>query len=375
MGKKCGRCSTRYCGAECQKQHWEQGGHDQLCKPIKKAGGAEQYNANEKYTEAVAVAVEACAEDTKGQTCYICTQALHRRTKEGLVRGCACHTTEGFVHVSCLAEQAKILLDEAEENNMEEAEADERWNRWGTCSLCEQQYHGVVRCALGWAAWKTYVGRPETDMARCCAMTELGNGLFAAKHYEDASSVQEAQVSMNLRLGVPVETILVAQTSLAITYGTLGRTEEAVNMCRDVYSGHLKIHGEEDRQTVLAANNYANTLIDLNCLKEAKALMHKTIPVARRVLGDTDRLTLKMRALYAQALYKDSGSTLDDHHEAVTTLEDVERAARRVLGGAHPLVSVIQRDLEGARAALSAREGDDVSSVCEGVAAMTPGGA
>ena len=70
LGKKCGRCSTRYCGPECQKQHWEAGGHDKLCKLIKKAGGAEQYHANKKYAEAVTVAVEKCAEDTKGQTCY-----------------------------------------------------------------------------------------------------------------------------------------------------------------------------------------------------------------------------------------------------------------------------------------------------------------
>ena len=77
LGKKCGRCSTRYCGAECQVQHWKEGGHDKLCKKIKKAGGAEQFHANTKYTEAVAVAVEKCADDTKGQTCYICTQALH----------------------------------------------------------------------------------------------------------------------------------------------------------------------------------------------------------------------------------------------------------------------------------------------------------
>ena len=67
LGKKCGRCSTRYCGPECQVQHWKEGGHDQLCKLIKKAGGAEQYNANNKYTDAVAVAAEACADDTKGQ--------------------------------------------------------------------------------------------------------------------------------------------------------------------------------------------------------------------------------------------------------------------------------------------------------------------
>ena len=61
LGKKCGRCSTRYCGPECQVQHWKEGGHDKLCKPIKKAGGAEQYNANKKYAEAVTDAAEACA--------------------------------------------------------------------------------------------------------------------------------------------------------------------------------------------------------------------------------------------------------------------------------------------------------------------------
>ena len=42
------------------------------------------------------VAAEACAEDTKGQTCYICTQALHWKTKEGLVRGCSCRGDGGF---------------------------------------------------------------------------------------------------------------------------------------------------------------------------------------------------------------------------------------------------------------------------------------
>ena len=117
-GKKCGRCSTRYCGPACQEQHWKEGGHDKLCRKIKKAGGAEQFNANHCYTVAVAVAAEACADDTKGQTCYICTQALHWKTKEGLVRGCSCHGTEGFAHLSCLAEQAKILVAEAEANNL-----------------------------------------------------------------------------------------------------------------------------------------------------------------------------------------------------------------------------------------------------------------
>ena len=106
-------CQAKYSQA-CQRQHWERGGHEALCRRIKRGGGAEQYHADKKYKEAVAEAVEACADDTKGQTCYICTQALHWKTKEGLVRGCACRGTAGFAHVSCLAEQAKILFEEAE---------------------------------------------------------------------------------------------------------------------------------------------------------------------------------------------------------------------------------------------------------------------
>ena len=62
------------------------------------------------------------------------------------------------------------------------------------------------------------------------------------------------------------------------------------------------------------------------------------------------------------ALYKDTDATLDDLREAVTTIEDVERTARRVLGGAHPLTSAIEGDLRNARAALAARETPSGSS-------------
>ena len=56
------------------------------------------------------------------------------------------------------------------------------------------------------------------------------------------------------------------------------------------------------------------------------------------------------------ALYMDPAATLDDLREAVTTLEDTERIARRVLGGAHPLTVEIEHNLENSRAALRARE-------------------
>ncbi len=78
--------------------------------------------------------------------------------------------------------------------------------------------------------------------------------------------------------------------------------------------------------------------------------MLKSIPVARRVVGEDNRLTLTMRKVYARALYEDPNATLDDVREAVTTLVEIERTARRVFGSAHPLTTGIGEDVQVARA-------------------------
>jgi hypothetical protein len=362
LGKKCGRCSTRYCGPACQKQHWD-GGHKDLCKQIKKGGGAEQYHADKKTKEAVAVAVEACVADTKGQKCYICLEAVHPHTGEGLVRGCACGDRDGVsspelgvAHVSCLARQAKILVADAEENNLGAKVVIERFERWHTCSLCEQKYHGVVRCALGWACWKTYLGRPEGNKRRLSAMRLLGSGLSAAGPQEDALVVREAELSMQRRVGASEETLLVVQGNLAVTYRKLGWLEKALRMRHEVYFVRLKINGKEHKETLLAANNYASSFNTLERFKEAKSLLRKTMPVARRVLGENHDTTLRTRWAYAVALCNDPSATLDDLREAIKSLEDLGRIARRVFGGAHPLTTQMEQALRDARAGLAARE-------------------
>ena len=112
----------------------------------------------------------------------------------------------------------------------------------------------------------------------------------------------------------------------------------------------------QHERTLRAANNYADSLNVLKHFKEAKALMRKTVPVARRVLGEGNRLALKMRRVYAKALYTDPEATLDDLREAVTTLEEAERTARRVLGVAHPTSTALENNLRKARAARDACE-------------------
>ena len=187
-------------------------------------------------------------------------------------------------------------------------------------------------------------------------MSQLGRGLSAVEHFQDALSVEEAELSMRRRRGDPEDLILAVQGNIARTHRALGRLEEALRMRRDLYSECVRIHGKESHETLVEAICYANALIDLKRFKEARSLMREAIPVARRVLGESQEHTLRIRTNYARSLYDDPAATLDDLREAVNTLEQVARTARRVFGGAHPLAAAIKEEFRFARPALSARE-------------------
>ena len=116
------------------------------------------------------------------------------------------------------------------------------------------------------------------------------------------------------------------------------------------------------------AENYALALLRVEHFEESKSVLLKTIPVAQRVLGVSNDTALRMRWAYAGAICNDTAATLDDVREAVTTLEETEQTARRVLGGANPLVGEIETSLREARAAQSARE--DVDSISDAAGAL-----
>ena len=200
-------------------------------------------------------------------------------------------------------------------------------------------------------------------------MKVLGNGLFYADRHEEALSVQEAELAMRRRLGDSEENILIVQSNLANSYEILGRLEDSLCLRQKQYSGYVTDLGVEHEKTLIAASNYASSLLSLQRFGEVKSLLRKLIPVARRVIGETHILTLKMRRYYAESLYSNDGATLDDLRKAVTTLDELARTARRVLGETHPDARGIECCLEESRAALHARE---VSSLGDAMAAMTP---
>ena len=126
---------------------------------------------------------------------------------------------DGGRHTSCLVEQAKILVTEAEENN---------WNHdkfeVGAVAHVQhvQRYHGVVSCAPGGAVPEG-AGRRQTSFdARCCL---LGSGL---------SDNTQGRVPVTSLLSMPAmadqNELLVVQTILRL-YERLGRDEDP----RDAY--------------------------------------------------------------------------------------------------------------------------------------------
>ena len=94
-------------------------------------------------------------------------------------------------------------------------------------------------------------------------MTELGIGLTSADQHEAALSVRQAVLATRRRNGASENSILVAQSNLASTYGALGQIDRAIQLERDIYHGKSRLLGEEHKDTLISANNYADSLLDL----------------------------------------------------------------------------------------------------------------
>ena len=93
-----------------------------------------------------------------------------------------------------------------------------------------------------------------------------------------------------------------------------------------------------------------------NFARQTKMILTTCAACAAPLAHDAPRC-VRCWTRYCNATCQKGGAgTLDDVREAVETLENTERTARRVLGGAHPIAEVIEQSLRRARAALAARE-------------------
>ena len=87
------------------------------------------------------------------------------------------------------------------------------------------------------------------------------------------------------------------------------------------------------------------TLLDLRRFAEAKKLLRKVAPVARRALGAEHALTLSLREDLSRATL-DGDSSAEEKREALQMLKDTVAVMRRVMGPAHPDTLHAQGELE-----------------------------
>ena len=381
--KACGRCQTVYCSAQCQKQHWESG-HDRLCKMIKRKGGAEQLYADKQYKASIKLAVEKCAQDARSQallnaakqlgdlsfcdmeerkrflelsaedagieedeaTCFICLSTIHETTKEGVVRGCGCKGSQGHAHITCLAKQAQLKVEEGEATNAADMAA--RWSRWTRCAICDQNYRGVVSCALGWACWRSYVQRPMEAPAKRAALTTLGSGLMDGDRASEALTVFQAQLKHAYK-EQDEESITAAKGNCAMCLSKLGRDAEAVVINRELYGQVRKANGTDDIDTLVAALTLAKSLRALSSFSEARALLREVVPIAMTTLGGDHGVTLELNSNFVRAMCMDLNATADQLRAAVDLAHSTHEAALRRYGDGHELTHLCRASLADAR--------------------------
>ena len=191
----------------------------------------------------------------------------------------------------------------------------------------------------------------------------LGNGLRDhGKRYQDALDVYENNLAKEIRLGLDVSDTL---SSMAICFNMLGRADEALELERRIYRVQLKRDPRlTDRNTFLAGNNLAGSLVRGKLYAEARGLLKTIIPTARRSLGDDHTITLNLRGSWAQAIYMDSRASDEERVDAVATCEDCVRISLRVMGPTHPKHLNFQDDLRRARAVLALARGEIDADAC-----------
>ena len=128
-------------------------------------------------------------------------------------------------------------------------------------------------------------------------------------------------------------------------------------MERDITLERLKLDGEEHRETLTAAGNYATGPYRTRALRRSQVVAaQKTMPVARRILRKVMDSRSRCGGNYAQSLYKDDAHARRSPRGRDDARGDGTDRAAPCSVSAYPITTGIEHALQDARAALRARE-------------------
>ena len=146
--------------------------------------------------------------------------------------------------MSCLARQAKISWQEAEENknNFDEDMLNAKWARWYKCSLCEKDYHGVVRSALGYATRSKLHG--PRHRATFLSAGNLSDLMVESHLWDEAKQLLSEQIPLALEtFGPDDDETLRFRWRYALVLQIEEKYTEAVAILEDVARRYRRVFG------------------------------------------------------------------------------------------------------------------------------------
>jgi tetratricopeptide (TPR) repeat protein len=179
--------------------------------------------------------------------------------------------------------------------------------------------------------------------------SNLAIGFRTIGRVEEAVDLCEKTLESRVRVfGEEHEDTLGTRSNLANFYREIGRTEEAVDLDEKTLKARVRLLGEEHEDTFATRNNLAIGYRMLGRTEEAVSLHRETLSLMERLLGAEHPLTLSTRTGLANGYI-----SLGRMEEAADLEEKTLEISRRVLGTEHPDTLISRNNL----AAIFAREG------------------
>lgn len=292
--RKCRKCKASYCGSECQRADWKEGGHKERCS---------------------------------APVCYICYD--EDDPEKPLPLGCACtRGRDGYVHPTCAIRAAT-----------ESAKVQHSSIPWVECPVCKHQYNGDLRVImtgtlqetssdnLGWAKTRIMMHIHASEEAQASELARLYE--HKCSLFFGANSTQKLTFAiLDIQAGM-----CNARSSSAYSK-TAARLEKYLEQIEKV---------EPPRPTLAARAKLLLAQTQLHLLKgdyDTVKLIESTLPSTNP--ADELHWGIKMFAATTRILYgsRDLG---------LSQLEEMMRESKRVFGIDHPMHKSAAQNLEIAK--------------------------
>jgi hypothetical protein len=262
-----------YCSVECQKVHWKEGGHKQVCKALHEAIGAgDAHGSGTRSSTASGPIAPTAAEGRSATTTSRPAHATTANASDGgaciiclcddpspIQSGCACRGDAGLAHVDCRTQDAAHRMANSNQ-----------WDGWWKCGTCGQNFTAAMQLGLAEAWWSSARHLPnENERRLAAAKNNLAIALQSQGRYGEAETLYRETLAVRQRvLGSEHPDTLGTVNNLANALWAQGKYGEAVTMFRETLAARQRVLGREHPDTLNTARNLAA------CVRSARGAMN-----------------------------------------------------------------------------------------------------